>query len=104
MPDDDDEGPWEPPEEPVPVPIDGELDLHTFAPRDVKPLLEEYLPLCREKGLLEVRIIHGKGTGSMRRMVQSFVSKLPYVVEVRSASERDGGWGATWVRLAPPEP
>ena len=100
MPDDD--KPWEPPEEPVQIPIDGELDLHTFAPREVKPLLEEYLPACREKGILDVRIIHGKGTGALRRTVRSILEKLPYVVELRTASEADGGWGATWVRLAPP--
>lgn len=86
---------------PVELPIDGELDLHLFSPKDVKDLLHEYLPACREKGILEVRIIHGKGSGALRRSVQSIVSKLPYVRRVWTAGPGDGGWGATWVALAP---
>lgn len=88
---------------PVELPIDGELDLHLFAPKEVRPLLEEYLPLCREKGILQVRIIHGKGSGALRRSVLSLLEKLPYVVRSWPAGEREGGWGATWVQLLPPE-
>ena len=83
------------------LPIDGRLDLHTFRPRDVKDLLPDYLQACRERGILEVRIIHGKGTGGLRRTVQAVLGRHPHVVLVRSADEAGGGWGATLVRLRP---
>jgi len=60
-------------------PIDGELDLHTFDPSDVDDLVPEYLRACHEKGLPEVRIIHGKGTGSLRRRVRSLLDNHPLV-------------------------
>jgi dsDNA-specific endonuclease/ATPase MutS2 len=80
---------------PVELPIDGTLDLHTFRPGDVKDLLPEYLALCREKGILKVRIIHGKGTGALRETVHSILKRLPGVVSYRLAGEEGGGWGAT---------
>lgn len=89
--------------EPVEIPIDGNLDLHPFLPKEIKPLLEEYLGACRDKGILQVRLIHGKGTGALKRSVESIVSKIPYVLRSWPADERDGGWGATWVALRPPE-
>ncbi|HZI08802.1 MAG TPA: Smr/MutS family protein [Myxococcus sp.] len=100
------EGPEPPPaeDEAVEIPIDGTLDLHLFHPREVKELVEEYLWACRQKGLLDVRIIHGKGTGALRRTVHTLLPKLRGVESFRSASEADGGWGATWVRLLPEDP
>ncbi len=88
----------------VEIPVDGNLDLHLFHPREVKELVTEYLWACRQKGLLDVRIIHGKGTGALRRTVHSLLPKLPEVESFQSAGEADGGWGATWVRLKPREP
>jgi dsDNA-specific endonuclease/ATPase MutS2 len=87
--------------EPVEFPIDGILDLHTFDPREVKDLLPEYLALCRGKGILEVRIIHGKGTGTLRETVHSILKKLSEIVSFRLDGEGGGGWGATIVRLKP---
>ncbi len=83
----------------VELPIDGVLDLHTFKPGEVKDLLQEYLSACREKGIFEIRVIHGKGTGAMRKTVHSLLEKLPDVVSFRTAEETAGGWGATIVTL-----
>ena len=89
------------PLEPVGIPIDGILDLHTFHPGDLKELLPGYLYECRKKGILEVRVIHGKGTGTLKRSVHSILGKLPYVETFRQAGEEEGGWGATLVVLKP---
>jgi DNA-nicking Smr family endonuclease len=89
------------PDEPVPIPIDGTLDLHLFKPSEVKALLREYLPACREKGILNVQIIHGKGTGALRRSVHALLARLPEVDAFGTPDETQGGWGATWVRLRP---
>ncbi len=87
--------------ESVALPIDGILDLHTFRPAEVKDLLEEYLEACRRRGILQVRIIHGKGTGELRRAVRAYLKKIPGIEGVRTASEAEGGWGATIVFLFP---
>jgi DNA-nicking Smr family endonuclease len=89
------------PSEPVELPIDGVLDLHTFQPREVKDLLPDYLAECRARGILDVRIVHGKGTGSLRKSVHAILSRLPEVVAFRLAMEDGGGWGATLVTLQP---
>ncbi|MGC8809509.1 MAG: Smr/MutS family protein [bacterium] len=83
------------------MPITDTLDLHTFRPQEIKDLLTEYISACREKGILEIRIIHGKGTGSLRRTVHALLSKLPEVVSYRLAGEDAGGWGATLVKIKP---
>ncbi len=84
--------------------VDGDLDLHIFNPRDIKHLIPDYLEECREKGILTVRIVHGKGTGTLRRTVHSILSKLAWVRSFQLASGQEGGWGATIATLFPPEP
>jgi DNA-nicking Smr family endonuclease len=87
--------------EPIEVPIDGTLDLHTFQPREIKEVVTDYLTACRERGILEVRIIHGKGTGTLRRTVHSILNQLQEVASFRLSGEDGGGWGATIVDLHP---
>jgi DNA-nicking Smr family endonuclease len=89
------------PDDPVEIPVDGTLDLHTFDPRDVKELLPEYLEQCRARGILEVRVVHGKGTGAMQRTVHALLSRLPFVVSYTLAPPVLGHWGATLVLLEP---
>ena len=86
---------------PVQVPIDGTLDLHTFRPQDVGALVPDYLCACRERGILAVRIVHGKGTGTLRRTVHAILERLPYVASYRLGGTGAGGWGATLAWLAP---
>lgn len=85
--------------EPVEFPINGVLDLHIFHPGDVKDLLPDYLHECRIKGILDVRIIHGKGTGALRETVHAILKRLPCVVSFKLADETAGSWGATVVML-----
>jgi len=84
--------------EPVEIPIDGTLDLHTFAPGDVSSLVEEYLWACLKKGIYEVRIIHGKGKGVLRRIVHAQLEKHSNVLDF-SLDSGPSGWGATVVHL-----
>ena len=86
-------------EETVVLPIDGVLDLHTFLPREIKDLVPAYLSACRAQGIYEVRIVHGKGTGNLRRTVHAVLSRLDCVASFRLAEEGRGSWGATLVVL-----
>jgi len=89
----------EPP--PIELPIDGTLDLHAFDPREVKELVKDYLAACRERDILTIRIIHGKGTGALRKTVHSLLARLPEVATFRLGGEAEGEWGATTVTLHP---
>lgn len=91
-------------EPPVRIPITGELDLHTFRPAEVASLLDDYLAECLRRGLREVRVVHGKGTGTLRTTVHACLRRSPCVAGFRSGDEHSGSWGATIVtlRTAPP--
>lgn len=87
-------------EDPVVVTITRELDLHAFRPEELGSLIPEYLRACQEQGFRRVRIIHGKGSGSLRVGTHRLLERLPTVAEyVWPADEVSGGWGATWVML-----
>jgi DNA-nicking Smr family endonuclease len=90
-------------EEAVEIPIDGSLDLHHFAPRDIPSVVTEYLDACRELGVLSVRIAHGKGIGVQRERVHRLLESRRDVLSFRLDSETGAGWGATLVELAAPE-
>lgn len=94
---------WGVMDEPIQLPIDGVLDLHTFKPRELKDLVPDYLAACRERGIYQVRIIHGKGIGNLRRTVHSILSKHPEVVSFSLDHPQYGGWGATLVNLRKPQ-
>jgi len=79
----------------VKIPLEDWIDLHTFSPKEIPSLLEDYLLECQKRGLREVRIIHGKGKGVQRSMVHSFLKKSPLVESFRQASLEAGSWGAT---------
>ena len=85
-------------EEVVRIPIDGILDLHLFSPNEVSDLVDEYLRACFERGIYEVRIIHGKGRGVLRRKVHSILGKHPMVLDF-GLDPGPSGWGASLVRL-----
>lgn len=84
---------------PTPWPIDGVLDLHLFKPAEVGDLVPGYLEECRKRGILQVRIIHGKGTGQLRERVHAVLRRIPGVASFGLALEGMGGWGATVVEL-----
>jgi dsDNA-specific endonuclease/ATPase MutS2 len=85
------------------MPVDGTLDLHTFAPKEVKSLIPEYIDECLARGITDLRIIHGKGTGTLRRIVHSVLDKHPAVRAYRHEGGSGGSWGATVVELNRPE-
>ena len=99
MQNDDDFDPFP---EPVEIEITDIFDLHTIPPRDVKPVVEEYLREARRKGFPVVRIIHGKGIGVQREMVRSILARTSFVADWTDAPPEAGGLGATIVRFSAP--
>jgi DNA-nicking Smr family endonuclease len=87
--------------EPGDAPLAGELDLHTFLPRECADIVAEYVRAAQEAGMTSVRIVHGKGTGTLRRVVHGVLDRHPAVRAYRLADERGGSWGATLVELHP---
>jgi DNA-nicking Smr family endonuclease len=87
------------PTEPVPLPIEDSLDLHAFAPKDVGPVVDEYLKEAAGRGFREVRLIHGRGMGAQRASVRSLLAGHPLVLRFFDAPPERGGWGATVVML-----
>lgn len=85
--------------EPVRIPITDVFDLHTVPPRDVKPVVEEYLAEAHRLGLRALRIIHGRGIGVQREIVRSVLESTPFVAGYADAPAEAGGWGATIVTL-----
>lgn len=86
---------------PVHIPIDGVIDLHTFAPKDASEVVDEYINVCSRKGILEVRIIHGKGKGVLRRTVESVLKRHPLVLSFKQ-DPGPSSWGSTIVFLKGP--
>jgi DNA-nicking Smr family endonuclease len=86
-------------DDPVAVPIEDSLDLHSFAPRDVASVVDEYLTAAAAHGFTEVRVIHGRGIGVQRSIVRGLLSRHPLVESFTDAPPEAGGWGATIVRL-----
>ena len=78
-----------------------ELDLHTFQPRECADVVEEYVRAAREAGLASVRIIHGKGKGTLRTITHAVLDRHPAVASYALGDERSGSWGATVVVLKP---
>jgi dsDNA-specific endonuclease/ATPase MutS2 len=87
--------------EPFRIPIEDVLDLHTVSPRDVKPVVEEYLSEARRLGFQAVRIIHGRGIGVQRETVRQILERTPFVESFGDAPAEAGGWGATIVTFSP---
>ena len=83
------------------LPIEDSLDLHAFSPKEITPLIEEYLHQSELRAFREVRIIHGRGTGTQRTIVRSLLAKHPCVAGFKDAPPESGGWGATVVSLKP---
>ena len=95
------EDPEGPQGDPVVLPVEDHLDLHAFSPRDVRQVVLSYLEAARDRGLLEVRLIHGRGIGVQRESLRALLARHPDVLAFADAPPERGGWGATVVRLRP---
>jgi DNA-nicking Smr family endonuclease len=92
--------PGEPPDdEAVDIPVTGDLDLHSFLPREIPSVVEDYVRACRERGILRLRLAHGRGRGVQRAAVRRKLASMPEVVSFFDAPPEAGGWGATVVIL-----
>src|ERR1043165_3879801 len=100
-PDEFDDSAGNPFDDPVILPVTDSIDLHPFAPRDIPSVVEEYLRQCVDAGIYEVRIVHGRGLGVQRRIVQSLLKKHALVASFKDAPPEAGGWGATIAVLIP---
>ncbi len=85
--------------EPVHIPISDILDLHTFQPREIPDLLMDYFSACVEADIFSVRIIHGKGTGILKKRIHRLLKRNPMIKSFTDAPPEAGGWGATLVEL-----
>ncbi|MBC8391707.1 MAG: Smr/MutS family protein [Deltaproteobacteria bacterium] len=85
--------------DPVKLPVEDVLDLHTFKPKEIPELLEDYFSDCIQAGIFSVRVIHGKGSGTLKNRVHALLKKNPMVDAFRNAPPEAGGWGATLVEL-----
>jgi len=85
--------------EPFVLPLEDSIDLHAFSPKDIPSVVQEYLEQCQEAGFHEVRLIHGRGKGVQRQIVQVLLERLPWVLSFKDAPPDSGGWGATVVQL-----
>lgn len=85
--------------EPIEFPVDGIIDLHTFPPKEIKQLIPDYIDACLSNRIYQIRIIHGKGTGTLRAIVHSILQKHPAVVDFYHDEGSGGGWGATVVNI-----
>lgn len=92
----DDENPFP---ETVDIEISDSLDLHSFAPRDIRAVVEAYMAEAHKMGFSIVRIIHGKGVGVQREIVRKTLSEMDFVESFKNAPEFSGSWGATIVKL-----
>lgn len=86
-------------EEPFRLSIEDVLDLHSVSPRDIGPVVEEYLIEARRLGFKALRIIHGRGIGVQRERVRKILAATDFVLDFRDAPAEAGGWGATLVTL-----
>ena len=89
----------DPEEDPIRIPITDVFDLHSVPPRDVLPVVEEYLEEANRLGLKVLRLIHGRGIGVQREIVRAILARTPFVADFRDAPAEAGGWGATIVTL-----
>ena len=87
---------------PVRIPIQDEIDLHTFRPEEVEDLRLDYFKECIDHRIYQVRVVHGKGTGALKRKVQAALKRNPLVAAFQDAEPTGGGWGATLVDLKRP--
>ncbi len=90
--------------DPIRVPIEDTLDLHTFRPNEVSDLLFDYFSECIKAGIFSVRIIHGKGKGLLKKRVHGLLKKNQLVESFNDAPPDAGGWGATLVELKKIQP